>query len=87
MTAYESAAVHTALFVVSAFTGYRMIRLLGSGWMGEVYLAEHPRLPCRDALKVRHRPVDCSITVSLRTEIGEDAVAFDVREERPGSSA
>jgi serine/threonine protein kinase, bacterial len=34
------------------FAGYRTIRLLGSGGMGEVYLAEHPRLPRRDALKV-----------------------------------
>lgn len=34
------------------FAGYRIIRLLGSGAMGEVYLAQHPRLPRRDALKV-----------------------------------
>jgi serine/threonine-protein kinase len=34
------------------FAGYRIVRLLGSGGMAEVYLAEHPRLPRRDALKV-----------------------------------
>jgi serine/threonine-protein kinase len=34
------------------FAGYTIVRLLGSGGMGEVYLAQHPRLPRRDALKL-----------------------------------
>ena len=34
------------------FAGFTIVRMLGSGGMGEVYLAEHPRLPRRDALKV-----------------------------------
>jgi serine/threonine protein kinase len=36
----------------ATFAGYTIVRLLGSGGMGEVYLAQHPRLPRRDALKV-----------------------------------
>ncbi|MGV0811386.1 serine/threonine-protein kinase [Mycolicibacterium boenickei] len=35
-----------------AFAGYTIQRLLGSGGMGEVYLARHPRLPRQDALKI-----------------------------------
>ena len=36
----------------TTFAGYTILRLLGSGGMGEVYLAQHPRLPRRDALKL-----------------------------------
>ena len=35
-----------------SFAGFRVIRSLGAGGMGEVFLVEHPRLPRRDALKV-----------------------------------
>lgn len=34
------------------FAGYTIVRLLGAGGMGEVYLAQHPRLPRQDALKI-----------------------------------
>jgi serine/threonine protein kinase len=34
------------------FAGYVIQRLLGAGGMGEVYLAQHPRLPRHDALKI-----------------------------------
>src|SRR6195952_1759017 len=36
----------------STFAGYTIVRRLGAGGMGEVYLVDHPRLPRRDALKV-----------------------------------
>ncbi|MGH3563915.1 MAG: serine/threonine-protein kinase, partial [Mycobacterium sp.] len=40
-------------FAVGAvFAGYTVVRALGSGAMGEVYLVKHPRLPRHDALKV-----------------------------------
>ena len=40
----------------ATFAGYTIVRLFGAGGMGEVYLAQHPRLPSRrDALKCRRR--------------------------------
>ena len=42
----------------ATFAGYTILRLLGVGGMGEVYLAQHPRLPRRDALKV----LPCSVS-------------------------
>lgn len=44
----------------TGFAGYTIVRLLGSGGMGLVYLAQHPRLPRQDALKV------------LRTDVTDD---------------
>lgn len=37
------------------FAGYRVVRLLGSGGMGAVYLADHPNLPKQVALKLLSR--------------------------------
>ncbi|OBA59785.1 hypothetical protein A5647_15960 [Mycobacterium sp. 1100029.7] len=34
------------------FAGYTVVRLLGAGGMGEVYLVRHPRLPRYEAVKV-----------------------------------
>src|SRR5215813_7027459 len=34
------------------FAGFAILRKLGAGGMGEVYLVQHPRLPRREALKV-----------------------------------
>src|SRR3954467_9550333 len=40
------------LGVDQKFADYVVVRRLGTGGMGEVYLAQHPRLPRRDALKI-----------------------------------
>jgi serine/threonine protein kinase, bacterial len=39
------------------FAGFTIVRQLGAGGMGEVYLAQHPRLPRNDALKLLGRNV------------------------------
>jgi serine/threonine protein kinase/ABC-type branched-subunit amino acid transport system substrate-binding protein len=44
----------------AVFAGYRIIRLIGAGGMGEVYLAAHPRLPRQDALKILARDLSTS---------------------------
>ncbi len=41
-----------SLEVGQVFAGYTILRVLGAGGMGKVYLATHPRLPREDALKV-----------------------------------
>src|ERR1700743_3573899 len=38
--------------VGETFAGFTILRVLGAGGMGTVYLAAHPRLPRQDALKV-----------------------------------
>ena len=49
------------LRIGDTFAGYSVLRLLGAGGMGEVYLVQHPRLPRQEALKV------------LRPEFSHDA--------------
>jgi serine/threonine-protein kinase len=53
------------------FAGYRIVRLLGSAEWGEVYLAEHPRLPRRDALKIL--PADVSADPNHRARFNREA--------------
>jgi serine/threonine-protein kinase len=53
------------------FAGYTIVRLLGSGGMGEVYLVQHPRLPRKDALKVL--PVDISSDHAYRERFSREA--------------
>src|SRR5690348_9454200 len=55
----------------ATFAGYTIIRPLGSGGMGEVYLAQHPRLPRRDALKVL--PTEISADTEYRGRFDREA--------------
>ncbi|MEB4211845.1 serine/threonine-protein kinase [Mycobacterium sp. 94-17] len=48
----DSGGVDQGLAEGQLFAGYTIVRRLGAGGMGHVYLAQHPRLPRRDALKV-----------------------------------
>ena len=53
------------------FAGYTIVRMLGSGGMGSVYLASHPRLPRQDALKVL--PVDLTADPEFRARFLREA--------------
>src|SRR6476620_12018723 len=43
---------HVVFAAGEEFAGYTIESVLGTGGMGAVYLAKHPRLPRRDALKL-----------------------------------
>jgi serine/threonine-protein kinase len=57
------------------FAGYTILRTLGAGGMGEVYLAQHPRLPRRDALKVLAASVSSDDEYRKRFDLEADMAA------------
>ena len=57
------------------FAEYRIHRLLGRGGMGSVYLADHPRLPRRTALKILDRASSFDHEIRARFEREADVVA------------
>ncbi|WP_066911941.1 serine/threonine-protein kinase [Mycobacterium interjectum] len=59
------------LAVGQVFAGYTIRRLLGSGGMGQVYLAAHPRLPREDALKVL--PPELTADAEFRARFAREA--------------
>ncbi len=59
----------------STFAGFAVVRQLGSGGMGEVYLARHPRLPRQDALKVLRAEVSADDEYRERFNREADAAA------------
>lgn len=66
---------------VASFAGYTIESVLGQGGMGTVYLARHPRLPRRVALKLLNREVSVDTEIRRRFEQEGDVVA---RLDHPG---
>ena len=60
-----------SLEVGQVFAGYTILRVLGAGGMGRVYLASHPRLPRLDALKVL--PPDLTADAEFRARFEREA--------------
>jgi len=57
------------------FAGYLVEHLLGRGGMGSVYLAKHPRLPRKTALKLLNREMVSDHEIRARFEREADLVA------------
>ncbi len=57
------------------FAGYTIVRMLGSGGMGEVYLAQHPRLPRQEALKLLRPEISTDTTFRARFIREADSIA------------
>lgn len=57
------------------FAGYTVIRTIGSGGMGEVYLVQHPRLPRYEALKILRPGISADDNFRARFIREADSVA------------
>ncbi|PND53633.1 MULTISPECIES: serine/threonine-protein kinase [Rhodococcus] len=66
---------HGRLAPGAVFAGYTIEQVLGVGGMGAVYLAAHPRLPRRVALKLLHRSLTEDEYVRTRFESEADHAA------------
>jgi serine/threonine-protein kinase len=62
---------HMLLSSGANFAGYTVVRPLGSGGMGDVYLVRHPRLPREDALKIL--PAEVSVDPQFRERFNREA--------------
>lgn len=64
-----------ALVAGSVFAEYTILKRLGAGGMGKVYLVQHPRLARRDALKVLRRSLSTDSQYRERFQREADAAA------------
>ncbi|NNH74184.1 serine/threonine protein kinase [Nocardia uniformis] len=69
------------LGVNESFAGYQVERMLGQGGMGSVYLAAHPRLPRKVALKLLNRDVSADEEMRRRFDREANVIA---RLDHPG---
>ena len=73
--AFGPAQLMSMLDENDVFAGYTIERLLGRGGMGSVYLARHPRLPRRTAMKLLNRELFDDTEIRARFEREADLVA------------
>jgi len=60
---------------ITEIAGYRVVRKLGAGGMGQVFLVRHPRLPRQDALKLLDAGVSRNDDFKLRFQREADLLA------------